>query len=124
MNEMLDKKLCEAYPKIFVNRNASAQTTAMCWGFAHGDGWYDIVNNLCRCIQHHIDTTNEQRELLLKTNPHNVQIPDFVPQVVAQQVKEKFGTLRFYYTGGDQYIRGLVTMAEVMSCYQPEGEEE
>jgi hypothetical protein len=97
MNEMLDKKLCEKYPKIFVNRNASAQTTAMCWGFAHGDGWYDIVNNLCGCIQHHIDST------------------DSVPQVVAQQVKEKFGTLRFYYTGGDEYIRGLVSMAQAMS---------
>lgn len=115
MNEMLDKKLCEAYPKIFANRNASVQTTAMCWGFQHGDGWYNIINNLCRCIQHHIDTTNELRELLLEENPYNVKIPDFVPQVVAEQVKEKFGTLRFYYTGGDEFILGLVTMAQVMT---------
>jgi len=115
MNEMLDKKLCEAYPKIFVNRNASVQTTAMCWGFQHGDGWYNIINNLCRCIQHHIDTTNELRELLLDENPYNIQIPDFVQQVVAEQVKEKFGNLRFYYTGGDEFIRGLVNMAEMMT---------
>lgn len=38
-----------------------------------------------------------------------------VPQVVVIQVKEKFGSLRFYYNGGDEYIRGLVTMAEGMS---------
>jgi hypothetical protein len=31
------------------------------------------------------------------------------------QVKEKFGTLRFYYTGGDDYISGMVRMAESMS---------
>jgi len=37
------------------------------------------------------------------------------PQVTLDQVKEKFGTLRFYYTGGDDYIRGLVSMAESMS---------
>lgn len=37
------------------------------------------------------------------------------PQVVATQVKEKFGTLRFYYDGGDDVIRGLVGMAERLS---------
>jgi hypothetical protein len=42
-------------------------------------------------------------------------IPELVPQVTLDQVKEKFGTLRFYYTGGDDYIRGMVTMAESMS---------
>jgi hypothetical protein len=31
------------------------------------------------------------------------------------QVKEKFGGLRFYYNGGDDYIRGLASMAESMS---------
>ena len=31
------------------------------------------------------------------------------------QVKEKFGTLRFYYRGGDEYVRGVVDMAENMS---------
>ena len=31
------------------------------------------------------------------------------------QVKEKFGTLRFYYTGGDDEISGMVRMAESMS---------
>jgi hypothetical protein len=30
-------------------------------------------------------------------------------------VKEKFGTLRFYYTGGDDIIDGMVQMAESMS---------
>ena len=38
-----------------------------------------------------------------------------VYQVVAVQVKEKFGGLRFYYSGGDEYIDGLVAMAEAMS---------
>ena len=37
------------------------------------------------------------------------------PQVTLDQVKEKFGTLRFYYSGGDEYISGLVSMAESMS---------
>lgn len=36
-------------------------------------------------------------------------------QVIAAQVKEKFGTLCFYYEGGDSYIRGLCTFMESMS---------
>ena len=35
---------------------------------------------------------------------------------MADQVKEKFGTLRFYYTGGDDRIDGMVRMAESMSA--------
>ncbi len=37
------------------------------------------------------------------------------PQVVVDQVKEKFGTLRFYYHGGDDYVDGVVRMAEAMT---------
>ena len=43
------------------------------------------------------------------------QVPESIPQVTLDQVKEKFGTLRFYYSGGDEYISGMVTMAEAMS---------
>jgi hypothetical protein len=43
------------------------------------------------------------------------EVPEEVPQVVLDQVKEKFGTLRFYYTGGDDTINGMVLMAESMS---------
>jgi hypothetical protein len=73
----------------------------MCWGFECGDGWFQILNQLMGNIQHHIDWKNQNGEV--------------VPQVTLDQVKEKFGTLRFYYTGGDDYISGLVTMAESMS---------
>jgi len=43
-------------------------------------------------------------------------VPEKIRQVVATQVKEKFGTLRFYYDGGDEYIHGLAAMAEAMSA--------
>ena len=39
-----------------------------------------------------------------------------ISQIVAVQVKEKFGTLRFYYDGGDRFIDGLESMAESMSA--------
>jgi len=97
----LDALLCEKYPKMMVNRNLHMTETCMCWGFECGDGWYNILNQLMGNIQHHIDWKNRNGEV--------------VAQVTLDQVKEKFGTLRFYYTGGDDYISGMVAMAESMS---------
>ena len=42
-------------------------------------------------------------------------VPESIPQVTLDQVKEKFGTLRFYYSGGNDIIDGMVRMAESMS---------
>ena len=107
MKQEYDTYLCTTYPKMFVNRYKPMTETTMCWGFECGDGWYNIINQLCANIQHHIDWRNRKNEL----NPNQ----PIVPQVTVDQVKEKFGTLRFYYTGGDDYIDGLVSMAESMS---------
>jgi hypothetical protein len=101
MRQELDRLLCEKYPKMMVNRNLPMTETCMCWGFDCGDGWYNILNQLMGNIQHHIDWKNRKGEV--------------VPQVTLDQVKEKFGTLRFYYTGGDDAIDGMVRMAESMS---------
>ena len=43
------------------------------------------------------------------------QVPESIPQVTLDQVKEKFGTLRFYYSGGDDYISGMVSLAESLT---------
>lgn len=40
---------------------------------------------------------------------------DVVKQVVAVQVKEKFGGLRFYIDGGDDIVYAMIGMAESMS---------
>lgn len=108
MRQELDKLLCEKYPKMMVNRNKPMTETCMCWGFECGDGWFNILDQLMSNIQHHIDWNNKNFE---KGYTQYKQ----VPQVILDQVKEKFGTLRFYYTGGDDVIDGMVRMAEAMS---------
>ncbi len=108
MRQELDKLLCEKYPKMMVNRNKPMMETCMCWGFECGDGWFNILDQLMGNIQHHIDWNNKNFE---KGYTQYKQ----VPQVTLDQVKEKFGTLRFYYTGGDDVIDGMVRMAESMS---------
>ena len=109
MRKELDEKLCAKYPKIFVNRHGDMKETLMCWGFECGDGWYNIINQLCANIQNHIDWNNE-------SHAKGFEQYKKIPQVVAVQIKEKFGTLRFYYSGGDDTISGIVRMAESMSA--------
>lgn len=109
MSPELDKQLCEKYPKIFADRNKPMTETAMCWGFECGDGWYDLIDHLCGEIQWHLDKNAKKG----------------TPQFVASQVKEKFGTLRFYGDGGDEKIRAFIWFAEGYSgkicetCGQP-----
>lgn len=102
MNQELQNKLFAKYPKIFRQKDLSAQQTAMCWGICCGDGWYSIIDALCGQIQNHLE--------------HNMKDNDGTIVVEATQVKEKYGGLRFYYTGGDEFIRGVCWMAEDLSC--------
>ena len=44
-------------------------------------------------------------------------VPNACSQVTINQIKEKFGTLRFYYSGGDDQVFGMVRMAESVSAY-------
>jgi hypothetical protein len=87
--ESFAKRMEETYPKMFSSKYG---------GFAVGSGWWPMIEKLCDIIQHHID--------------HNKDCP----QVVVEQIKEKFGTLRFYYQGGDEFISGAVWFAESMSA--------
>ena len=108
MKQELDELLCQRYPKIFVDRHGDPKETLMCWGFECGDGWYNIINQLCANIQHHVDWAQEQKEKYGRGNGCS--------QVVAVQIKEKFGTLRFYTNGGDDQTYGMTRMAESMSA--------
>ena len=103
MKPELQDKLFETYPKIFVQKDLPMNQTCMCWGIDTGDGWNNIINTLCKYIQNHVDQN-------LRSDQNTEQI-----QVEATQVKEKYGGLRFYYHGGDNFIDGLVWMAEGLS---------
>lgn len=134
MREELDAELCAKYPLIFRDRNEDPSKTCMYWGIAVGDGWYNIIDALCANIQNHIKNRLENIKFTEKWNreieeaeANNFKdwevwmardkrpVPEAIPQVVAIQVKEKFGGLRFYFSGGDDYIDGIVDMAESMS---------
>lgn len=108
MSPELDKQLCNKYPEIFRDRNKSPQETCMCWGLECGDGWYELIDTLCEALTYTFITSvevDEEDGKRLGIEPSRWKDEDKdryffkvePPQVVADQVKEKFGTLRFYY---------------------------
>jgi hypothetical protein len=63
-----------------------------------------------------IDSEYKEKRLAEMLEKGFREVPESIPQVTLDQVKEKFGTLRFYYSGGDDYISGMVSLAESMTA--------
>jgi hypothetical protein len=89
----------------------------MCWGIACGDGWFNIIDSLCFNIKNHIEIENKKLEFEYKNKEKSI-VPTKINYLTceATQVKSKFGSLRFYTDDSDDYIDGLISMAESMSC--------
>jgi len=108
MQNDLQNELYEKYPKLFENRHKPVTESCMAFGVECGDGWYVILSNLCQEIaQHEKNISDQQKHFPEETG-------DYWP-VRFDQIKEKFGGLRVYYTGGDEFVRGLVSMADAIS---------
>ncbi len=96
MNPQLDQLLCGRYPGIFAQRSSPATVSCMGRGFECHDGWFALINDLCARLQAMTDV-------------------DGAPQVVAAQVKEKFGELRFYVEYANDVQHALIDEAGVRS---------
>lgn len=91
MSPELTTKLIEQYPEQFKNLKY----------LECDDGWYEILSRLCYIVNNRIDYKQRLNEPL--------------ESFYWSQIKEKFGGLRAYWEGGDEYIRGAIEMAESMS---------
>ena len=109
MTPELDEKLCAKYPKIFKNRNGDRIQTCMYYGFACDDGWFNIIDSLCSVLQNHVENERYRHKEL------SDEKFDEKFQIVAAQVKEKFGGLRFYIDNSSDFASGAISAAESMS---------
>jgi hypothetical protein len=100
MRKELEKRLVDRWPSWF-KVGGNIHETLMPFGFAHGDGWFDLVWRLC-----------ERLEPVVGAAEENAKRPF---QVL--QVKEKFGGLRFYTNISDDAISALVEAAKVESFH-------
>ena len=90
-----------------------------------GDQQYNLLINNCKngnfelfnkYFSHMEPTAREKYKTeIAQREPR--ELTSLVPQVVITQIKEKFGTLRFYFKGGDNHVRGMVQMAESMTSF-------
>ena len=116
MDQELENKLYEKYPQFFSNKDKGIQASCMAWGCECGNGWFDIISSLCWMIKQHEDNKQWRKKYLEENDPEKLkQEPEYFP-VKFDQVKEKYGTLRVYFSGGDEYVEGLVSMAEAVSA--------
>ena len=114
MRKELDEALCAKYPLIFRDRNGDMQHTAMCWGFSCGDGWYPLIDQLCKTITSKVRQTKDsikhiEEEMAVedkskweewqhkaynqtKLDAYKAKLAEELKSIpVAVQVKEKFG---------------------------------
>jgi hypothetical protein len=81
----------------------------MNFGFEHGDGWFKLVWNLCEDLDKLEKErwakipADEKASLLLKGEDSGLRVV---------QVKEKFGTLRFYVDNADDAMYKRIHKAE------------
>lgn len=81
MTKELQDKLYEKYPIIFQQKDLPMNQTCMCWGIECPDAWYGLLDNMCK-------------EITELCEMYDISI-------IATQVKEKYGTLRFYHIEKD-----------------------
>ncbi len=112
MDQELQNQLFEKYPDLFSNKDKDIMHSCMAWGIECNNGWYDIVSSVCWMIKQHEDNVKWQTEYKQKTQPDYQS--EYFP-VKFDQIKEKYGGLRLYFSGGDEYVEGLMSMAEAMS---------
>jgi len=89
MNFKNTNYLADMYPRLYRDLGADPKNSCMAFGFECGDGWFDIINRLSA-----------------KLEPLGV---------IASQVKEKYGTLRFYVHSATDEAWDLIDEAELES---------
>ena len=80
MREDLEQKLYEIAPILYQQKDLEMDKTCMCWGFSCPDTWFDLLFDLS-----------------VKLEELNNKLKEYNTEIQAAQVKEKFGTLHFYY---------------------------
>jgi hypothetical protein len=106
MNDENTQRIIEACPSLYDSMEEERDKIGtqpfhpIAFGFECGDGWADLLVELSEKIQAHLNTLS----------------PEAAEQIVALQVKEKYGTLRFYVSYYDETIESLIQEASKKSA--------
>ena len=90
MNIKNTEKLFKDFPILYRGHKKSLQQSLMAFGFEHSDGWFNLIYTLSEKLTKFKD-------------------------VEVAQVKEKYGSLRYYVNGGNEEVEDLIEKAELQS---------
>ncbi len=85
-----EQEIVDRFPQYFPDFMGDPGKTCLAWGLAIGSGWLDRFEKLCE----------------------DIQAAEPGPEFAFTQVKEKFGGLRAYFTGGNYKVATLIDEAE------------
>lgn len=104
MKKELEAQLVKDFPLCFGDYGKDMKQSCMYWGCECGDGWEGIIREACAKAEPLIATW-------IKVHEHDADFNiDFAPRFA--QVKEKFGTLRLYFTTYPEGIDEIEMEAE------------
>lgn len=108
MKSELELELVKKYPKILRDYKGDKMETCMAWGMECDDGWYELLDKCMEKLQYFCDLSSREGNEV---------------QVVATQIKEKYGTLSFYTSiyGSNgierDIIDNIIDAAEIKSAH-------
>jgi hypothetical protein len=92
-NSEEEDQICFAYPE-----------------FECSEGWHQIIRSTLLCLDRHI-----RKEKAKRKQVEDLDLRIYSSDFRVDQIKEKFGGLRVYCTYEDDYIKGVIALAEVMA---------
>jgi hypothetical protein len=98
MRQELDDALVRDFPNLYADRHN--KQAPFCWGFECGDGWEPLIRKLSQEVEAIIVALPEKERKKFRV----------------KQVKEKFGTLRFYMGVAHDGIHAAIDRAEQESA--------
>jgi ribosomal protein S27E len=139
MNRHYDNYLIKKYAPLYRDRYGDLRSTAMCWGFECGDGWFNLIDTLSflLCSEWLAAKDNYERMKDREGKPEwdakfipdsRIITADIIEEYrkkmqeaydktpIATQVKEKYGTLRFYAANTTDIQNAYIDFAESMSA--------
>ena len=93
------KKLFNAFPNLYAGQELPITQSLMRFGFECNSGWFQLIWDLSEKLE----------ELIIQYKKEYPNEP-YYPQAI--QVKEKYGTLRFYMTSATTEMWDLIEEAE------------
>ncbi|GGF00247.1 hypothetical protein GCM10011611_02320 [Aliidongia dinghuensis] len=97
MNDLYEETLFARWPDLYRGRFEPLTVNLMAFGCECNDGWYAVLDALSWVLTTHARALDR-------------------PPPIAVQVKEKYGALRYYAHGDDEFDAGAISMAEDLSA--------